>query len=542
MIMKKIILACFLFTISFAGIAQNAKLIDLKITDVTVFMSGAQITHSSDVALKAGENILKLSDLPINLDPNSIQVEGNNGYTIISVRHQVNYSTESTRSPKVQAIKDSLDDFLFKQKEITGLKNVVIQEKTLLESNRSIKGNDAVLLAEDLEEMANFYRDRFKQVEYKWLELTEQEASNNKVIGRLQNQLNQANARVNTNPSEIMITLESNKDQKSNLKLSYFTYNAGWVPVYDLRAVDINSNIEFSYRAKVFQGTGNDWDKVNLTISTGNPNIGGQAPVLYPWYISLYTPVAIQSRNRSQAKSESNAYYNATPSVAQGYATDMELEEYKSIADYTQMSNNTVSTEFKISVPYSIPSDNQQYDVIMQKESIKALFDYVTLPKLDNDAFLRARLTDWMQYSLLPGESNIYFKGTFVGKGYIDPVQANDTLTISLGRDRSINIKRDQIKELCKTSSFGSKQTTTKAYEISITNTKKSAIEIEVEDQLPISQNGDLEVAVEELSGGVYDETTGKVKWKLTIDPGATVKKQLRFTAKYPKKMYVSGL
>jgi len=59
---------------------------------------------------------------------------------------------------------------------------------------------------------------------------------------------------------------------------------------------------------------------------------------------------------------------------------------------------------------------------------------------------------------------------------------------------------------------------------------------------LPISQNGELEVETEELSGGTYDETTGKVTWKLTIPAGTTVKKQLRFSAKYPKKQFVSGL
>jgi uncharacterized protein (TIGR02231 family) len=445
-------------------------------------------------------------------------------------------------NPKAKNILDSLDELRFKQREILGVKNSLRQEQAMLEANRSIKGANSSLLAEDLQEMANFYRERFKQIEYKMLELEEQERQNNQMISSLSNRLNQMNARKGTNPSEILITLQASKEGKFPMKISYLAYNAGWMPVYDLRAEDINSNIEFSYRAKVFQSTGNDWDNVNLTISTGNPTVGGQAPVLYPWYVNFYEPM-YGRLDRAQAYEQRNE----TPSVAQGYElSEVEISNQKvapkTIANYTTISNNTVNTEFKISIPYDIPSDNQQYDVIMQKESIKAIFDYVTVPKYDNDAFLRARLTDWMQYSLLPGESNIYFKGTYVGKGFIDPVQANDTLTVSLGRDRAINIKRDQIKEFCKTSTFGSKQKTTKAFEITITNTKKQAIDIEVEDQLPISQNSEIEIETEELSGGSYDPTTGKVTWKLRIEPGQTVKKQLRFNAKYPKKKYLSGL
>lgn len=526
--------------------AQNSKLISPKITDVTVFMYGAQITHQGDISLKAGENIFRVTDLPLYMDPNSIQVEGNSNYTIVSVRHQVNYLLDASTNPRVKAIQDSLDDIQFKQKEVQSLRNVMYQERTLLESNRSIKGDNTVIAAEDLSEMADFYRERFKQIEYKLLELGEQEKENNILIAKLQASLNMMNARRGQNPSEVLITVQSQKEVKSGIRFTYFAQNAGWVPVYDLRAEDINSPIQFSYRAKVMQSTGTDWEDVNLTISTGNPNVGGQAPMLTPWYVNIYEPILMDSYGNSRKRGEANYAYemNVTPSVANGsfYDKAEEADGYTTMANFTTIQSNTVSTEFKISMPYDIPSDNQQYDVLMQQETVTAKYNYITIPKLDNDAFLRAQLTDWMQYSLLPGESNIYFRGTFVGKGYIDPALANDTLTISLGRDRAISIKRDQIKDFCKTSTLGSKQKTTKAYEITITNTKKQAIELVIEDQVPISQNGEIEVEIEEISGGTYDATTGKITWTLTVEPGATVKKQLRFNAKYPKKKYISGL
>src|SRR6185436_8388544 len=136
-----------------------------------------------------------------------------------------------------------------------------------------------------------------------------------------------------------------------------------------------------------------------------------------------------------------------------------------------------------------------------QSQTLKAEYAYITIPKLDNDAFLRSQITDWAQYSLRPGESNIYFKGTFVGNGYIDPALANDTLDLSLGRDKAINVKREQIKDFCQTGFFGNKQQTTKAYEITVQNNKKQSVQLIIEDQIPISQNGDIEVETEELSG-----------------------------------------
>jgi uncharacterized protein (TIGR02231 family) len=536
-LMKKTTLIT-LCMLAFGWNAFAQKTIESKITDVTVFLAGAQVSHVADVQLKAGENQFRLSDLTLNLDPNSVQVEGNANFTILSVRHQVNYETNSSSNPRIKAIQDSLNDLGFKQREIQALKNVLAQERALLEANRSLKGADAVLMTEDLEEMVNFYRDRFKSLEYKNLELIDQERENNESLSRLQNKLNALNQRVNSNPSEVLITVMAQKETKATLKLSYFAQNAGWVPAYDLRAEEINGPIDFSYRARVYQSTGNDWNDVNLTLSTGNPAIGGQIPNLNPWYVYLYDPrpVNVQYRDQMELMAPAPSYKSMEEIQVTGY------NDNRTAASYTTIQNSGVSTSFKISIPYDIPSDNQMYDVTMQHELLKAEYAYVTVPKLEGDAFLRANVIDWMQYSLLPGESNIYFKGTFVGKGYIDPALANDTLSLSLGRDKSIQVKRDQIKDYCKTSLFGGKQKTSKAYELSVTNTKKQAITIEIQDQLPISQTEDISVEIEELSGGSHDAQSGKIIWKLTVQPGETIKKQLKFNVTYPRKKLVSNL
>jgi len=249
---------------------------------------------------------------------------------------------------------------------------------------------------------------------------------------------------------------------------------------------------------------------------------------------AIYQEVAIRAGRQPMIANE-------TPPVA-AYDDMQSLQKGKTSADYVTVQNNTVNTEFKIAIPYTIPSDNVQYDVAMKTETLKATYAYITVPKLDNDAFLKARITDWAQYSLLPGESNIYFKGTFVGKGYIDPAQANDTLDLSLGRDRGIAVERTMLKDYCKSNLLGNKKTTSKAYEISVQNNKRQSIELIIEDQIPVSQSGEITVDIEETSGAMYDNTTGKLTWKAVVQPGEIMKKQLRFTVSYPKKVVVAGL
>jgi len=45
---------------------------------------------------------------------------------------------------------------------------------------------------------------------------------------------------------------------------------------------------------------------------------------------------------------------------------------------------------------------------------------------------------------------------------------------------------------------------------------------------------GDMQITVDELSGGVVEPATGFVNWPLTLNPGETKTLILRFTARYP--------
>lgn len=536
-------LTLFFALCAFVSFSQS-KSVTAPITDVTLFLSGAQVTHKGDVNLKKGENTLVLSGLTAGMDVNSIQILGNKEYTILSVKHQMNYTSKISNT-RVRAIQDSIKLLGFQTSERASLRAVYQEEKAFLQANRSIKGDNNLLIREDLAEMADFYRARMKEIEYKILDLNQTDRESNEKLQRLQTQLSQLQSQNVTNPGEIEFVVTTDEDKKADVVITYLATNAGWTPYYDLRAEDIESDIEFTYRAKVWQGTGADWKRVNLTISTGNPNVGAQVPALNPWYVNIYSPQAYRGRAKSEAYS--NDDYDRPVAAVSGYVAEMDKSSYmmnglQTSASFTTITSNSVSTEFKISIKYDIASDNQPVEVVMQKQRLKASYKYVAIPKLEAAAYLQADIIDWMQYSLLSGESNIYFKGTFVGNGYIDPALANDTLQLSLGRDNAITVKRDQVKDFCKTSVFGVKKSTSKAYEITIVNTKKKPINIEVYDQVPLTQNADLEVAVEELSGATQDTATGKVTWKMTIEPEKTEKRQLRFTVKYPKKNLIQNL
>jgi uncharacterized protein (TIGR02231 family) len=201
----------------------------------------------------------------------------------------------------------------------------------------------------------------------------------------------------------------------------------------------------------------------------------------------------------------------------------------------TQLVYNPTTVEIEVTEPYSIKSNGERTLVDLKTYEIPSTYRYTAIPKLDKDAFLLAEISDWSQYNLLEGESNLYFEEAFVGRSILNPAALQDTLQISMGRDRSIVMQREKVDQFSKKRSVGSNITESRGYEISLKNNKSQAVTLQLKDQIPVSVNSNITVTTGELSGGTLDPLTGIVTWEITLPPGGQQKLSLRYEVKYPK-------
>lgn len=538
--MKRINLGTALFFSFLITFGQTEKPIDSKITNVTVFLNKAQVTREVKTRIEAGKMDLILSGLTSQLDPSSIQVAGKGSFLILGIRHQQNYLNEFNVPVKLKALKDSL---IYYQRNLSleqSQKEILNKEEQMLLSNQKIGGTNQNLTVAELRAMADFYRSRLGEIVNSRMKQDEKVKSINEHILRLQRQINSENELYSKNTSEIVISVSANSATAATLEVNYVVANAGWYPIYDLRAINTKSPIQLNYKANVFQRTGEEWKNVNLILSTANPNQSGLKPELYPWYLDFYNPIAYKQYNnkalgrgmRSEAPSEDMAF-------------EMEIAEAapaQSMAELVSRVQTSLNTEFIIALPYTVASSSKPTLVDIQSNEVKAKYSYSVVPKLDADAFLIAKATGWEEYSLLPGEANIFFEGTFVGKTFIDPNAIGDTLSVSLGRDKRIVVKREELKDLTSKKFIGSNVREEHSWEISVRNTKAEPVTITVEDQLPVTKNKDIEVTSLDNGGAKFEPVSGKLIWKLTLQPNETKKVTYRYEVKYPKDKQISGL
>ena len=199
-----------------------------------------------------------------------------------------------------------------------------------------------------------------------------------------------------------------------------------------------------------------------------------------------------------------------------------------------------ISQSFDIKIPYSIPSDGKVYTVEIKNQEIPVYYEYYCLPKIDLDAFLNAKIVNWEQYNLLPGDVNLFFEGVFVGKSTLK-LPNSDTLTISLGRDKAVKITRTKAADFTKKQLLGNYKTENRRYEISVRNTKKQAIQLLVEDQFPLSRTKEVEIENKTAADAQINPETGLVSWRLRLEPAQEKKLNFGYSVKFPKSGVVSS-
>ncbi len=539
--MKKNLLILAISVMVFSqAFAQEEQRVESKITHVTVFLNKAQVTRLVKSNVSSGRSTLVLSGITSLLDQQSIQVSGKGKVVIEGISHRQNFLSEFNLPSKLRSLKDSAD---LLQRQVTleqSQKEILNKEEQMLISNQKIGGTQSNLTAAELKAMADFYRVRLTDIVTSRMKQDEKIKKLNERLSQTQRQFNEQNELYSRNTSEIVVALSADAASPVELEVTYVVANAGWQPVYDLRATNTKSPIQLNYKANVFQSTGEEWNKVKLTLSTANPSEGGLKPELYTWALDFYQPIVYRSyeNNRGAAKKSM-----AAPAAEERMEDASMLQEVvMTSADFTSTIQTSLNTEFSIGLPYTVSSANKPTLVDIRNHEMKAEYLYSVAPKLDKDAFLIAKAVGWEEFSLLPGEANIFFEGTFVSTTYIDPNTIKDTLTVSLGRDKRVVVKREKLKDFSSKKAIGGSQKDSYAFEISVRNTKAEAIKIVVEDQVPISSNSQIEVTVSDVGGARYSKATGKLSWEVTLPPAEAKKVQFKYEVKYPKDKQLNSM
>lgn len=633
-----------------------------KISKVTVYLSGAQVERSSQVTIAPGTTSILFDNLSNDVNENSIQISGLDNASILSINFGINYLTEkrnSTQIDSLNTLKTSLEVKILKlNSKMSGLS----KEEEVISANQRLGGTSKELDISKVKELSTYYRTRVTEIKNAIVDAQLEKSKIQKHIRDIEKQFAELNVTEEKSKGQITLKLSSEETTTLNLILKYNVREAGWYPEYDIKATGTDAPLDVSYKAHLYQKTSEDWDNVQLVLSTGDPNTNNIKPTVDTKYLRF---VNRNYRNHSTATRAYNYKYNPTIKTITGIVTEdngplpganvivkgttngtqtdfdgkytlqvndgemllfsfvgfktKEIPIHASIinanleadnaldevvltgygikrekralgyavsevttkelnsreegdvarvlsgkASGVQItrgngafgsSNNIIirglssiptatgdiktegitNTKFEINKPYSINSDGDVTVIEIDSFMIPASYEYYVAPAINENVFLTASIKDWINYSLLPGEANVYFEGSFSGKTYLNPLETTEKLSISLGIDPNLIVKRKELDNFKSRSLIGSQRIINKEYEVVVKNNKAKPITIKVVDRVPISQNKEIKVGKIVTGDALYDEDTGILEWTLTLSPASSNSKQFSYELKYPK-------
>lgn len=293
--MRRLFPILFLFFAANGLFAQNLQTVSSKIDEVTVFFDGAQVHRKATVNLAAGRTELVFSGLPLEIRDEAIQVEASSKLTLLSVQAQ-----ESESAKKASQGRKELDARIAAEREIMGKDSVELgileYEEDLLTSNKKFIEGQGTMRPLDLKAHLDMVRQNIVRIRNRQSELWRDISTRGTKIKTWEDEWTKAQDPQEASKKEVRVLVDCKLPGSHDIGLRYFLKNAGWVPSYDLRVVDVKSPLELKWKARVFQATGEEWKDVKLTLSNSDPESKADIPRLFPYTITKGFPQSTRKK------------------------------------------------------------------------------------------------------------------------------------------------------------------------------------------------------------------------------------------------------
>lgn len=507
------------------------------IVHVRVYTDRAEITRRIEREFSSGQETFTVSGLPASLIPDSVrisQVEGLPGKLSI-LNAERNFDTEFS-SPAIQKQEENIFEL---QETLNAENDVQSVLKRQLRALDSIIANDNASLRGRGDESANFNANWADQaidfIAKRGVEITGKLRQSKRRIAELEKKLTaEKNKLADLQKGAKKQTWRlSGQGQfegqgRRSFELTYQTHQARWNPAYIIRAETTGEKVTLEYYGEITQSSGEDWEDVALELSTGNPQLGGSPPKLFPWIVDYYQDRPIRRSMKEQAYSDDGA------APAQAFMQAMPV----------QTSQGGHALLYSLKGKHRIATGSDKMRAEISQEKFEAHLNYLTIPQKSDRVYLT---TDWVNsgiYEYLPGKVWKYLDGDFVGSDHLKSAVPKEKMEISLGVDPKILVERKLIKkEGGDGGLFDSKSRQRYIYEIELENLNSEAKTVEVQDQIPLSYQEDIVVKVNRLEPAPDKRDNENIlSWSIVLSPKEKRIIVLDFQVEYPDDKKVSGL
>jgi uncharacterized protein (TIGR02231 family) len=533
--------------------------LDAPITGVTVFRDGARVSRSGVTPLAAGPRSLTIGNLPVSVDTASVRVAAR-GHDLallnVDVGRRVKTEPLREQTARLRAEVERWRD------AVRGLDDEDAAEQAGLGFLAHLSEAAATSLAravgfgragyDELSGMAGHLSASTAGTLARKREIAVRRRAAEQELAAAEARLDaaeQGGARPKSVQFvDVTVDLEARAATEAEIELTYHVRGASWRSLYDL--VLDGERLTVSYLAEITQQTGEDWPEVALALSTSRHGQSQTLPELSPWYIGRPQPPPVPERAVLMAAASANETADADgapsprPRAAGAFAAAGRKTSPRArmLAAEQGESESGAGLTYTVARPLAVPGDGGPHKTLVARFEAGAVLDYLTVPVVAPEAYLRATVTNGALL-LLPGQARIFHGAQFVGETHLDTVAPGEEFEVQLGVDDQIKVERKLRRRSVGKALLGGTRTIDIGYEITVENHRDREAAVSVHDHIPVSTDGDIKVRAREATPSpAAADDLGELTWKLALAPRESAVVKHRFTVEHPAQVAVTGL
>lgn len=512
--------------------------LDTAITAVTVYPDRARVTRSGKATLPAGEQRLRVAELPSGLLHDSIRVSGQGEMTVLGVdivtERQAEPSDEQVNEQLARmreidtAIVELADADNAAEARVTFLKRLATES-----ADRLAKADNERIVAfgDSLEAQYGTIHAGRRDRERKRQELIRERKA-------VERRLTDLRGRQHPDTLAAHIAVEAAAEVTVDLEVTYVVHGASWSSSYDLRLGD--AGLALRWFGLVQQHTGEDWPECRLQLSTARPSHALDVPELDPWYIGVSMEPTRSFAGSMPSPGGASADMAAPVAVSAAPMMARKAAVRESVATVEQ---GVTAATYTPQRPVAVPSDGTAHRTVITALDLEADLDYVTAPVRSPEAVLRATVRNSSDHTLPPGRASLFHDAEYVGATTLEAWAPGEERELALGVDDRIRVERELVRRNATKATLGSARRTDVEYTITLANHTARPAVVTVLDRLPVSRDATVTVRDTTLKPQPTDrDDLGILTWKTTLDPQAQTTITLGYRVESPKGVKVYGL
>ncbi len=540
------------------SVQADEVVLSSRITAVTVFPSGAEIYRSGSIKVPQGKHTLMINDLPADTVTDSIRIKAlaTGGLEIGSVdARKVFVTSQEAASADVRRkeLEDTLNRLRDRQDDLNAAIKAAQTQNDLITNLAQLPTRPAPAAGAgertDWREVLTVIGAASADAQRARSEAKQQLRDLKQQISDTQKELSKL-VPAKQRRTEVKVFVEAAVPLEGDVTVRYQVPNASWKPFYDARLASggkaIKPKLEFIRRASISQRTGETWTQVALTLSTTRPKAGASAPKLNPVTVDyrpdpVAVPIAAPAPEMDSFEEEVQQQAKRRGGRARTMANLAKpRKKLEAKSKKATVVNAPFQALYQVPGRLDVPATGEAKRVLIGQETAEPKLVVRTIPKLDVKAYLYAMFVVPEGSPVLPGRISLFRDGTFVGTGRMPVLASGEEHDLGFGIDDAVRVRHSiEQEKRGETGLISTSSTDNRSYKISIKNLHERAIDIAVEDQVPVSKNDEIQVVV---TGNLQptrkdiEDRRGIVGWDMRLAPGEERAFSFGYRVTWPSK------